>query len=270
MESESTFVAPEGVYSVTEEHKHSLLGVHTVNASVLSYPTRVRTVTVKFIATKGANSQVLSQLLGGNREKDNKKEKEKEKASPSKDRDDGLSVSSSETPDDAPSPEPSTFSPTPDSVPTPSLPHEQLNTIFSHSPAQPGKKKSIARPKHNMRTTSSTFITRLQNVDNLSRSLQSKQGETTFLFYNSGKSFVWSEVGSKAKVCCMRNVIGCPIANIKCIKDPLARIFFSTYPTCHDVNLTTVAPDRIDVIIGFNTGDILWFGMLHNLIVPTR
>ena len=205
MENESTFVAPEGVYSVTEEHKHSLLGVTTASASAISYPTRVRTVTVKFVATKGANSQVLSQLLGGNREKDNKKEKEKEKekekTSPSKEREDGLSVSSSETPDEAPSPELSTFSPSPDSVPTPSLPHEQLNTIFSHTTIQPGKKKSIVRPKHNMRTTSSTFITRLQNVDNLSRSLQSKQGETTFLFYNAGKSFVWSEVGSKSKVC---------------------------------------------------------------------
>lgn len=198
MENESTFVAPEGVYSVTEEHKHSLLGVHTVNASTTSYPTRVRTITVKFTASKGANSQVLSQLLGGNREKDAKKEKDK--SLPAKEREDGLSVSSSETADDAPSPEPSSFSPSPDSAPTPTLPHEQFNTIFSHAPAPAGKKKSIARPKHNMRTTSSTFITRLQNLDNLNKSLQSKQGDTTFLFYNAGKSFVWAEVASKAKV----------------------------------------------------------------------
>jgi catabolite repression protein CreC len=186
MENDSTFVAPEGVYSVTEEHKHSLLGVHTVNASPVQYPTYVRTATVKFASPKAANSQVLSQFLGVNREKD-KKDK----------RDDGLSVSSSETPDDVPSPEPST---SPDSVPTPILPHDQLTTIFSQSPAQPGKKKLISRPKHSMRTTSSTFITRLQNVDNLSRNLQSKQGEITFLFYNSGKSFIWAEVGSKLKV----------------------------------------------------------------------
>lgn len=193
MENESTFVAPEGVYSVTEEHKHSLLGVHTVNASPIVYPTQIKTITLKFVASKAANSQVLSQLLGGNREKD-----KKDKLLPGKEqREDGLSVSSSETPDDAPSPEIST---SPDSVPTPVLTHDQLNTIFSHSPAQGGKKKSIVRPKHNMRTTSSTFITRVQNVDNLTRTLQSKQGETTFLFYNSGKSFIWAEVGSKAKV----------------------------------------------------------------------
>ena len=136
MESESTFVAPEGVYSVTEEHKHSLIGVHTVNAAPANFPTRVKTVTVKFPAAKSANSQVLSQLLGGGKDKENRKEKSGSK-------DDGLSVSSSESPEDAPSPDPST---SPDSVPTPNMAHEQLSTIFSHAPAQIGKKKSMARP----------------------------------------------------------------------------------------------------------------------------
>jgi hypothetical protein len=43
-------------------------------------------------------------------------------------------------------------------------------------------------------------------------------------------------------------------------QEPYARITFSAYPTCHDVNLATVAPDRVDIIIGFSTGDIVWFG----------
>ena len=70
METESSFVAPEGVYTVTEEHKHSLLGVHTVNAVPVTYPTRLKTVTVKFtmdtteIIKKSAlvNVTVLSEL----------------------------------------------------------------------------------------------------------------------------------------------------------------------------------------------------------------
>lgn len=239
MESESTFVAPEGVYTVTEEHKLSALGVHTVNAAPVTYPTKLRTVTVKFSTAKTANTQVLSGLLGGNREKENRKDRERQQQEKAGQRDDGLSVSSSETPEDAPSPDPSTFSPSPDNVTSPTLGHDQLNSLFG-GPSQAGKKKSIARPKHNMRTTSSTFITRLQNVDNLSRTLSSKQGEITFLFYNSSKSFIWTEAGNKAK-------------------EPLARIFFSAHPTCHDVNQTTVSQERIDVIIGFNTGDLLWF-----------
>lgn len=183
---------------MTEEHKPTLLGQHTVSAAPVLYPTRLSTVTVKFPLNKSTNSPGLSQLLGGGKEKDAKKEKT---ASNGKDKDDGQSVSSSDTPDDGnPSPDVSN-SAAPEATPsTPIIPHEQHNTLFSHPGAGIGKKKSSARPKHNMRTTSSTFITRLQNADNLSKILQSKQGESTFIFYNSAKSFFWTEAGVKVKV----------------------------------------------------------------------
>ncbi|KAL7283679.1 WD40 repeat-like protein [Trametes coccinea BRFM310] len=234
MENDSTFVAPEGVYSVTEEHKPTPLAQHTIAAAPILYPTKISTVSVRFSANKPAASPGLSQLLGGNREKEVKKEKVG-----AKEREDGLSVSSSDDPDDG-SPDASS-TPAPDAVASPPiLPHEQPSTPFSHNPGGLVKRKTVPRPKHNMRTTSSTFITRLQNADNLTKNLQAKQGETTFLFYNSAKTFVWTEAGTK-------------------LKEPLARIYFSAYPTCHDVNLATVSSERIDVIIGFHTGDILWF-----------
>ncbi|KAI0723878.1 WD40 repeat-like protein [Cerioporus squamosus] len=234
MENDSTFVAPEGVYSVTEEHKPNPLAQHTIAAAPVLYPTKVSTVTVRFPVSKATNTAGLAHLLGGNREKELKKDKVV-----GKEREDGLSVSSSDDPDDG-SPDASSNLAPDTSVSTPVIPHEQLSTPFSHSPGGLGKRKSAPRPKHNMRTTSSTFITRLQNADNLNKALGSKQGETTFMFYNSAKTFVWTEAGTK-------------------IKEPLARIYFSAYPTCHDVNLATVSPDRIDVIIGFYSGDILWF-----------
>ncbi|KAI0780565.1 WD40 repeat-like protein [Trametes elegans] len=238
MENDWTFVAPEGVYSVTEEHKPTPLAQHTIAAAPILYPTKISTVVARFSANKATNSPGLSQLLGGGREREVKREKEKGVV---KEREDGLSVSSSDDPDDG-SPDASS-TPAPDGALTsPVVPHDQLNTPFVHSPGGLGKRKTVPRPKHNMRTTSSTFITRLQNADNLNKALQSKQGETTFLFYNSAKTFVWTEAGTKLKV-----------------REPLARIYFSAYPTCHDVNLATVSSDRIDVIIGFHTGDILWF-----------
>ncbi|PCH37890.1 WD40 repeat-like protein [Wolfiporia cocos MD-104 SS10] len=236
MENDSTFVAPEGVYSVTEEHRPSLLpGQHTVNSVPILFPTRLSTVTVKFAANK-TNSPGLSHLLSGNREKEYKKDK----AVPiPKEREDGLSVSSSEDPDEG-SPDVSTAAAPENTKTSPIISHDSPNTIFSHNSAGTSKKKSIVRPKHNMRTTSSTFITRLQNADNLHKSLQAKHGDTTFLFYNSAKSFIWTEAGAKTK-------------------EPLAKIHFAAHPTCHDVNLATVSPERIDVIMGFNTGDMLWF-----------
>lgn len=40
----------------------------------------------------------------------------------------------------------------------------------------------------------------MQSVEGLNKILASKQGEVTFMFYNSGKTFLWYEVGMKAKV----------------------------------------------------------------------
>ncbi|KAH9945801.1 WD40 repeat-like protein [Epithele typhae] len=245
MENDMTFVAPEGVYSVTEEHKPSPVAQHTIAAAPILYPTKVTAVQVRFPASKATVSPGFSQLLGGGREREGKKEKERERekekmlsSMPSTREQDGNSVSSSDDIDDG-TPEASS-TPAPDTTASTPITHDQLNSPFSHAPGA-GKRKSTPRPKHNMRTTSSTFITRLQNADNLSKSLAGKQGDTTFMFYNSAKTFVWTEAGAK-------------------LKEPLARIYFSAYPTCHDVNLATVSSDRLDVIIGFHTGDILWFG----------
>ena len=206
MENESTFVAPEGVYSVTEEHKPTPLAQHTIAAAPILYPTKVSAVTVRFPTAKAAAaSPGLSQLLGGGREREVRKDGGKPapttSANAKEPRDpDGLSVSSSDDPDDG-SPDASS-TPAPDtSGSTPAAPHEQLSSPFSHAPGGGlGKRKAAPRPKHNMRTTSSTFITRLQNADNLSKALQAKQGDTVFMFYNSAKTFVWTEAGTKLKV----------------------------------------------------------------------
>lgn len=48
-----------------------------------------------------------------------------------------------------------------------------------------------------------------------------------------------------------------------CVQEPLTRITFSAYPTCHDVNVSTALPERLDIIMGFNTGDLVWLGTLN-------
>ena len=210
MENESTFVAPEGVYSVTEEHKPTPLAQHTIAAAPILYPTKVSAVTVRFPTAKAAAaSPGLSQLLGGGREREVRKDgggrpaasasasasahaHAKEPKDP-----DGVSVSSSDDPDDG-SPDASS-TPAPDPSGAAAAAHEQHGSPFSLAPGL-GKRKAAPRPKHNMRTTSSTFITRLQNADNLSKALQTKQGEVVFMFYNSAKTFVWTEAGTKLKV----------------------------------------------------------------------
>lgn len=189
MENESAFVAPEGVYSVTDEHKPTPAQLAAVSAGPSLYPTRVTHVVVKFAQAKQAASQGFANLLGGvGAGKDVKKDKA------AKDKDDGVSLSSSDTPDEGDGPGLSTH---PQDSPAP---HEQ-NHIFSSAPSANGKKKNFSRPKHNIRTTSSTFITRIQTSEGLTKTLASKQGDVSFLLFNSAKTFSWIEVGSKAKVC---------------------------------------------------------------------
>ena len=247
MENESTFVAPEGVYSLTEDHKPVPV---THNAPGPLFPTRLSTTLVRFPPAKPAPSPGLTQLLGGS------KDFWKDRAPPHKD--DAASVSSSDSPDDGTSPDPSNAQ---DSVPpTPVASHDQHHGLFAHHPAP--KKKSASRPKHNMRTTSSTFITRLHSLEGLSRTLQAKQGDVTFLFYNSAKNFYWLETGLKSKVrrAASSSAPQPRLTFSTSAQDPLTRISFSAYPTCHDVNQATVSHEHIDVIIGFNTGDLVWFG----------
>jgi len=243
MENEAAFVAPEGVYSVTDEHKPNLTQLAALSAGSIQYPTKVSTVVVKFPPSKQGGSQGFANLLGGGKDvkRDLKVVKEKE---------DGVSVSSSDTPEEG------------DVQPPPSSQEHstpEQNTIFSTPLPAGGKKKSTSRPKHNIRTTSSTFISRNQTSEGLTKTLASKQGDVTFLFYNHAKSFAWIEAGSKAKVCitspcCARRT------EFSFVQEPLVRVTFSQHPTCHDVNLTTASPEHMDVIIGFATGDLIWFG----------
>ena len=197
MESDSAFVAPEGVYSVTEEHKPLQVLTHSTAAHPI-HQTRLSTITIRY-PVKHPASPGIAQFLGANLTKDLKKEKdrEKEKEVVVKERPllDERSMSSSDTPDSYTSPDVAT----PDlSASTPTEPQHKL---FSHPYIPAGKKKStLSRPKHNMRTTSSTFITRFQGAEGLNKTLSAKQGDVTFLFYNTGKAFLWLEVGNKAKV----------------------------------------------------------------------
>lgn len=189
MDNDSTFVAPEGVYSVTDEHKPNHAQNIAMSVGTAIYPSKVSSIVLRFPAPKQANAPGFAGLLGGG-----KSETKKDKAEKAyKDRDDGISLSSSDTPDET------------DTAPTPAQDQAttsqspEHHTLFSQSSAA-GKKKNPTRPKHNIRTTSSTFITRIQTAEGMTKTLQSKQGDVTFLFYNMAKSFVWIEAGSKAKV----------------------------------------------------------------------
>lgn len=46
------------------------------------------------------------------------------------------------------------------------------------------------------------------------------------------------------------------------LQEPHARVTFSVVPTCHAVSPITASPDRLDIVVGFVTGDIVWLDII--------
>ncbi|KAJ3362234.1 hypothetical protein GGF32_006265 [Allomyces javanicus] len=65
------------------------------------------------------------------------------------------------------------------------------------------------------------------------------------MIFNLGKGLVWMEAQE--------------------YKTVLWRIqFIRAIPTCHAINPTTRAPGRMDLIVGFHTGDLMWYDAVHH------
>ncbi|KAM3586568.1 hypothetical protein VKS41_001637 [Umbelopsis sp. WA50703] len=109
-----------------------------------------------------------------------------------------------------------------------------------------GNGKAPRKPKSSITKSNSSFVQRIITNDQLAKILIARTSDDTNLFYNCGTSFVWMDATGNPK-------------------EPLSRIIFArSYPTVHDVNMLTRGADHLDVIIGFSTGDILWFDPLSN------
>ncbi|KAL7317078.1 hypothetical protein PS15m_003479 [Mucor circinelloides] len=101
-----------------------------------------------------------------------------------------------------------------------------------------------SKPKNHLSKTNSTFVLRFLIHEHLHKMMSSHGLGDEFLFFNIGSSFIWVDSNSKPK-------------------EPLSRIVFSkSYPLCHDINETTRCDDHLDIIIGFSTGDIIWYDPL--------
>ncbi|ORY22031.1 WD40-repeat-containing domain protein [Naematelia encephala] len=131
-------------------------------------------------------------------------------------------------------------------VPLAALPQpsssKRMPFVRSSAPAN-----ALPRPKNNLRSSNSTFVTRLQALEGLPK-IMSERGKVggevvRWGFWNLGRTFGWGEEGGR-------------------VKDPLARVTFSQVPTCHAVSHLTASPDRVDVVVGFASGDIVWIDFI--------
>ncbi|SPO04872.1 probable WD40 repeat protein CreC [Cephalotrichum gorgonifer] len=107
------------------------------------------------------------------------------------------------------------------------------------APKDASKKK---KPKNNMTKSNSSFISRTIGTDTLIKRLQERPADGVFAFANVSRSFQWLDMSAANK------------------NEYLTKILFTkAHCICHDVNHVTKSTSNLDVIMGFSTGDIIWW-----------
>ncbi|RYP53152.1 hypothetical protein DL768_001826 [Monosporascus sp. mg162] len=98
------------------------------------------------------------------------------------------------------------------------------------------------KPKNNMTKSNSSFISRVIINDTFSKRLSDHPSDGLFAFANINRAFQWLDLSSGTKA------------------DYLTKILFTkAHCLCHDVNLVTKSSGHIDMIMGFSTGEIIWW-----------
>ncbi|KAI1458673.1 WD40 repeat-like protein [Annulohypoxylon moriforme] len=98
------------------------------------------------------------------------------------------------------------------------------------------------KPKNNMTKSNSSFISRVIINEAFSKKLADRPSDGLFAFANINRAFQWLDLSSPTKA------------------DYLTKILFTkAHCLSHDVNLVTKSSSHIDIIMGFSTGEIIWW-----------
>ncbi|KAI0888256.1 WD40 repeat-like protein [Annulohypoxylon maeteangense] len=98
------------------------------------------------------------------------------------------------------------------------------------------------KPKNNMTKSNSSFISRVIINEAFSKKLADRPSDGLFAFANINRAFQWLDLSSPTKA------------------DYLTKILFTkAHCLSHDVNLVTKSSTHIDIIMGFSTGEIIWW-----------
>ncbi|KXJ96765.1 WD domain-containing protein [Microdochium bolleyi] len=98
------------------------------------------------------------------------------------------------------------------------------------------------KPKNNMTKSNSSFISRVIINESISKKLVERPSDGIFAFTNVNRAFQWLDITSANKA------------------DYLTKILFTkAHCLSHDVNQVTKSIHHIDVIMGFSTGEVIWW-----------
>ncbi|TGJ88424.1 hypothetical protein E0Z10_g366 [Xylaria hypoxylon] len=105
--------------------------------------------------------------------------------------------------------------------------------------ADPNKRR---KPKNNMTKSNSSFISRVIINEAFSKKMADRPNDGIFVFANINRAFQWLDLSSPTKA------------------EYLTKILFTkAHCLSHDVNLVTKSSSHIDIIMGFSTGEIIWW-----------
>ncbi|SPC62867.1 related to WD40 repeat protein CreC [Ustilago sp. UG-2017b] len=99
------------------------------------------------------------------------------------------------------------------------------------------------RPKNSLKNTSSSFVNPIITHPDLAKVLATRTDSEHFTFFTNAHSFWLADTHGRTK-------------------ESLARITFTASPSAHDINQFTRTHDRLDIVIGFVTGDLVWLDLI--------
>lgn len=103
-------------------------------------------------------------------------------------------------------------------------------------------KDQKVKPKNNIIKSNSSYVSRVIPHEGLSKRLSERSPEGLFAFANINRAFVWLDLSSDLKT------------------ENLTKVLFTkAHALCHDFNQFTKSSGHLDLVLGFNTGDIIWY-----------
>ncbi|KAF1850346.1 WD40 repeat-like protein [Cucurbitaria berberidis CBS 394.84] len=98
------------------------------------------------------------------------------------------------------------------------------------------------KPKSNIIKSNSSFVSRVIPHEALTKRLQEHNPNGLYAFANINRALQWLDLTSPIK------------------EEHLTKILFTKgHALCHDINQITKGPNHLDIIMGFSTGDIIWY-----------
>lgn len=116
------------------------------------------------------------------------------------------------------------------------------NPALQAAPVKGKKKDEKLKPKNNIVKSNSSYVSRVIPHEALQKRLSERPSDGMFAFANVNRAFIWLDLSSETKVENMTKVL-----------------FTKAHVLCHDVNTLTKASGHLDIVMGFNTSDIIWY-----------